>query len=149
RLRDRDRIDRRASKSDRTGKPLTVPQPPKLRGGDDSERNLRSRCPAGGLPSSPTKHHWSRVSIREETKMIRYRKLGYVELNVSDLEKSRKFYEEIVGLEFVGTRSDGAVMFRCDDEDSRSVILHQKQPAGFKSVGWMLEDGSQFELLHR
>jgi 2,3-dihydroxy-p-cumate/2,3-dihydroxybenzoate 3,4-dioxygenase len=40
-------------------------------------------------------------------------------------------------------------MFRCDDEDSRSVILHQKQPAGFKSIGWMLEDGSQFELLHR
>jgi 2,3-dihydroxy-p-cumate/2,3-dihydroxybenzoate 3,4-dioxygenase len=81
--------------------------------------------------------------------MIRYKKLGYVELNVSDLEKSRKFYEEIVGLEFVGKRSDGAVMFRCDDEDSRSVILHQKQPAGFKSIGWMLEDGSQFELLHR
>ena len=81
--------------------------------------------------------------------MIRYRKLGYVELNVSDLEKSRKFYQDIVGLEFVGKRSDGAVMFRCDDEDSRSVILHQKQPAGFKSIGWMLEDGSQFELLHR
>jgi 2,3-dihydroxy-p-cumate/2,3-dihydroxybenzoate 3,4-dioxygenase len=79
--------------------------------------------------------------------MIRYKKLGYVELNVSDLEKSRKFYEDVVGLEFVGKRSDGAVMFRCDDEDSRSVILHQKQPAGFKSVGWMLEDGSQ--LLHR
>src|ERR1700738_24067 len=81
--------------------------------------------------------------------MIRYRKLGYVELNVSDLEKSRKFYEEIVGLELVGKRSDGAVMFRCDDEDSRSVVLHQKQPAGFKSVGWMLEGRSQFELVHR
>jgi 2,3-dihydroxy-p-cumate/2,3-dihydroxybenzoate 3,4-dioxygenase len=81
--------------------------------------------------------------------MIRYRKLGYVELNVSNLERSRKFYEDIVGLEFVGERSDGAVMFRCDDEDPRSVVLHQKQPAGFKSVGWMLEDESQFELLHR
>jgi 2,3-dihydroxy-p-cumate/2,3-dihydroxybenzoate 3,4-dioxygenase len=81
--------------------------------------------------------------------MIRYRKLGYVELNVSNLEKSRKFYEDIVGLEFVGKRSDGAVMFRCDDEDPRSVVLHQKEPAGFKSVGWTLEDESQFELLHR
>ena len=81
--------------------------------------------------------------------MIRYKKLGYVELNVSDLEKSRKFYEDIVGLEYVGKRSDGAVMFRCDDEDPRSVVLHQKQPAGFKSVGWTLEDDSQFELLHR
>src|SRR5258708_8312560 len=80
--------------------------------------------------------------------MIRYKKLGYVELNVSDIEKSRKFYEDIVGLEFVGKRSDGAVMFRCDDEDSRSVILHQKQPAGFKSVGWQLENGSQLALPH-
>src|SRR6201997_1747910 len=89
---------------------------------------------------------FSRVPIREETKMIRYKKLGYVELNVSNLEKSRRFYQDIVGLEFVGERSDGAVMFRCDDEDSRSVVLHQKQPAGFKSVGWMLEGGSQCEL---
>jgi 2,3-dihydroxy-p-cumate/2,3-dihydroxybenzoate 3,4-dioxygenase len=81
--------------------------------------------------------------------MIRYRKLGYVELNVSNLETSRNFYEDVVGLEYVGKRSDGAVMFRCDDEDPRSVILHQKQPAGFKSVGWQLEDEAQFELLHR
>jgi len=34
--------------------------------------------------------------------MIRYKKLGYVELNVSDLDRSRKFYQDIVGLEFVG-----------------------------------------------
>ena len=81
--------------------------------------------------------------------MIRYRKLGYVELNVSNLETSRKFYEDVVGLEYVGKRSDGAVMFRCDDEDPRSVVLHQKQPAGFKSVGWQLEDEAQFEQLHR
>ena len=81
--------------------------------------------------------------------MIRYKKLGYVELNVSDIEKSRRFYQDLVGLEFVGKRSDGAVMFRCDDEESRSVVLHQKQPAGFRSVGWTLEDESQFERLHR
>src|SRR5258708_35387798 len=81
--------------------------------------------------------------------MIRYKKLGYVELNVSNLEKSRRFYEDIVGLEFVGERSDGAVMFRCDEQDSRSVVLHQKQPAALKSVCWMLEGGWQFEVHHR
>ncbi|QPF92969.1 VOC family protein [Bradyrhizobium commune] len=81
--------------------------------------------------------------------MIRYKKLGYVELNVSNLDRSRRFYEDVVGLEFVGERSDGAVLFRCDDEDPRSVVLHQQQPAGFKSVGWQLEDEAQFELLHR
>ena len=81
--------------------------------------------------------------------MIRCKKLGYVELNVSDLERSRKFYQDVVGLDHVRKRADGAEMFRGDDEESRSVILHQKQQAGFKSVGWMLEDDAQFENVHR
>ena len=81
--------------------------------------------------------------------MIRYKKLGYVELNVSDLDRSQKFYQDIVGLEFVGRRADGAIVFRCDDEEQRSVVLHQKMQVGFKSVGWMLEDEGQFENVHR
>jgi 2,3-dihydroxy-p-cumate/2,3-dihydroxybenzoate 3,4-dioxygenase len=81
--------------------------------------------------------------------MIRYKKLGYVELNVSDLEGLRKFYQDVVGLEYVGKRSDGAEMFRCDYEEPRSVVLHQKQQVGFKTVGWMLEDDTQFENVHR
>src|SRR5258705_1231048 len=110
----------------------------------------RSRCFTTGLLLASRQHIPNQAyRYGRKTKMIRYKKLGYVELNVSDLEKSHKFYEDIVGLEFVGKRSDGAVMFRCDDEDSRSVILHQNQPAGSKSVGWQLENGSQFELLHR
>jgi 2,3-dihydroxy-p-cumate/2,3-dihydroxybenzoate 3,4-dioxygenase len=80
--------------------------------------------------------------------MIRYKKLGYVELNVSDLEKSRKFYQDVVGLEYVGKREDGAELFRCD-VDHHSVALHQNASAGFKSVGWMLEDESQFENVYR
>ena len=34
--------------------------------------------------------------------MIRYRKLGYVELMVTDLERSAAFYRDIVGLEPAG-----------------------------------------------
>ncbi len=33
--------------------------------------------------------------------MIRYKKLGYVVLSVTDLDKSVDFYENIVGLQFV------------------------------------------------
>jgi 2,3-dihydroxy-p-cumate/2,3-dihydroxybenzoate 3,4-dioxygenase len=80
--------------------------------------------------------------------MIRYRKLGYVELNVSDLDRSEKFYGDIVGLERVGKRSDGAVLFRCD-EDHHSVVLNRKDGGGLKSVGWMLESEAEFEGLHR
>jgi 2,3-dihydroxy-p-cumate/2,3-dihydroxybenzoate 3,4-dioxygenase len=80
--------------------------------------------------------------------MIRYRKLGYVELNVSDLDRSEKFYGDIVGLQHVGKRSDGAVLFRCD-KDHHSVVLNKKDGGGLKSVGWMLESEGEFEGLHR
>lgn len=80
--------------------------------------------------------------------MIRYNKLGYVELNVSDLERSKAFYRDIVGLEYLGEGLNGSALFRCD-EDRYSLVLHQKEPAGFHCVGWMLEDDSQFEVLHR
>jgi 2,3-dihydroxy-p-cumate/2,3-dihydroxybenzoate 3,4-dioxygenase len=79
--------------------------------------------------------------------MIRYSKLGYVELNVSDIAKSENFYKDVVGLEHVGKRQDGSVLFRCD-VDRYSLALHQANPAGCKRVGWMLEDASQFENLH-
>ena len=80
--------------------------------------------------------------------MIRYKKLGYVELNVSDLATSEKFYRDIVGLEYVGKGDGDSALFRCDS-DHHSVVLHQKKPAGFRCVGWMLGDESQFANLHR
>jgi len=80
--------------------------------------------------------------------MIRYRKLGYVELNVSNLARAREFYERIVGLQWAGTRTDGAELFRCDSEPY-SVVLREQSTAGFRRAGWMLENESQFETLHR
>jgi 2,3-dihydroxy-p-cumate/2,3-dihydroxybenzoate 3,4-dioxygenase len=80
--------------------------------------------------------------------MIRYAKLGSVEFNVSDLARSREFYRDMVGLQEVGERQDGALLFRCDD-DLYSVALHQSSTPGYKRAGWILEDSSQFENLHR
>lgn len=79
--------------------------------------------------------------------MIRYRKLGYTELNVTDLARSRRFYEEMVGLQAVDSTGARA-RFRCDD-DACSVVLHQHGTAGLRAAGFMLEDESQFENLHR
>lgn len=78
--------------------------------------------------------------------MIRYSKLGYVELNVTDIERARSFYEETVGLEYAGLGSDGELRFRCSD-DPYAVVLHRSNIPGFKRVGWMLEDGNQFDPL--
>jgi 2,3-dihydroxy-p-cumate/2,3-dihydroxybenzoate 3,4-dioxygenase len=79
--------------------------------------------------------------------MIRYRKLGYTELNVSDLARSRRFYEEIVGLQFIDADAT-CVRFRCDS-DPYSVVLRQHGTPGFHATGFMLEDESQFDHLHR
>ena len=80
--------------------------------------------------------------------MVRYKKLGYVELNVSDLSRSRNFYENLLGLEFVGEGPRGSLRLRCSD-DPYNVVLHQSSTAGYKRAGWMLEDASQFEALEK
>lgn len=80
--------------------------------------------------------------------MVRYRKLGYVELNVTNLERSRDFYRDFVGLEHIGSRG-GAELFRCDPEEPYSVVLHEAKDAGYKRAGWILEDESQFAVLQR
>jgi 2,3-dihydroxy-p-cumate/2,3-dihydroxybenzoate 3,4-dioxygenase len=78
---------------------------------------------------------------------IRYKKLGYVELNVSDLGRSRDFYEGLLGLQFVEKGPRGELRFRCS-EDPYTVVLHQGTP-GHKRTGWMLENEQQFEHLFR
>src|SRR5690606_27229010 len=75
-------------------------------------------------------------------------KLGYVALNVTNLQRSRDFYREFVGLEYVGARGD-AELFRCDEEEPYSVALHEADAAGFKRAGWILEDESQFAVLQQ
>jgi len=80
--------------------------------------------------------------------MTRYAKLGHVELNVTDLDRSHRFYEEVVGLQFVGTGASGELQFRCDVEH-HSISLHRAAHAGLKRVGLMLEDHAQFKELER
>jgi len=78
--------------------------------------------------------------------MIRYRKLGYVGINVTDLNRARPFYENVVGLQFVDTSPDGALRYRCSD-DYYSVVLHQCAQPGFRYIGLMLQDDNQYEAL--
>jgi 2,3-dihydroxy-p-cumate/2,3-dihydroxybenzoate 3,4-dioxygenase len=78
--------------------------------------------------------------------MVRYRQLGYVALNVTDLQRSRRFYEEVVGLQPNGVGPDGAVYFRFGTAH-HGVVLYQAPVAGFKRFGWQLEDEAQFDAL--
>ena len=79
--------------------------------------------------------------------MIRYSRLGYVELMVTDLERSAMFYRDVVGLQPAGVGPDGERRFKCSD-DPYAIVLHRADKPGFKRGGWLLEDERQFAALH-
>src|SRR6267142_2696496 len=86
------------------------------------------------------------VGRADEDGMIRYQKLGYVGINVTDIGRARAFYENIVGLQFIDTAPNGSVRYRCSD-DCYNVVLHQSAQPGFRYVGLMLQDDDQYDAL--
>lgn len=77
--------------------------------------------------------------------MIRYARLGRVDLNVTDLRRSRHFYSDVVGLQENGA-THASAEFACGP-DPCSIGLHQASQAGLKSVGWELADLNQLRCL--
>src|SRR5882724_8244442 len=89
-----------------------------------------------------------RFPVQETSAMIRYERLGRVDLNVTDLERSGRFYEEIVGLQRAGEAEvDGSLTFRCGT-DNCVVVLHQAPVPGFRSMALALESDQALEALH-
>lgn len=80
--------------------------------------------------------------------MIRYRKLGYAALNVTDLARARAWYASMAGLQVNGNGDAGEVFFRSGAEH-HSLVLHQAAAPGLKRVGWELEGDEQFDVLAR
>lgn len=78
--------------------------------------------------------------------MIRYRKLGYVALNVTDLARAREWYTAMAGLQLNGTGEAGEAFFRAGPEH-HSLVLHEAESAGLKRIGWELESDAQFDVV--
>jgi 2,3-dihydroxy-p-cumate/2,3-dihydroxybenzoate 3,4-dioxygenase len=80
--------------------------------------------------------------------MVRYQRLGRVELNVRELKRSLDFYKNVVGLQPVGDLLDGSAVLRCGSDDC-SVVLHEAAVPGFRSMAIMLEDDTAADALQR
>lgn len=80
--------------------------------------------------------------------MVRYGRLGRVDLNVTDLDRSGAFYERIVGLQRAGGTADAEIAFRCGLDDCE-VVLHRSSTPGFRSVGIELAEDAALDALHR
>jgi 2,3-dihydroxy-p-cumate/2,3-dihydroxybenzoate 3,4-dioxygenase len=70
--------------------------------------------------------------------MIRYSKLGYIALHVSDLEKSCDFYGRLLGLERVESDIPNTAFFR-SSHDHHNLILTQGPNPGLNRIGLELE----------
>ncbi|MCP5265662.1 MAG: VOC family protein [Burkholderiaceae bacterium] len=74
---------------------------------------------------------------------FRYLKPGYVALNVTEPERSSRFFESIVGLtEEPG--ADGVRFFRCS-ADHHNLALYPSDAPGLKRVGFQLESAPDLE----
>ena len=81
--------------------------------------------------------------------MIRYKKLGYLALNVTDLARSTVFYRDTLGLQLVENERSGAgepVFFRCD-WDHHNVMLFEGAKQGLKRIGFEMESAAELERL--
>jgi 2,3-dihydroxy-p-cumate/2,3-dihydroxybenzoate 3,4-dioxygenase len=78
------------------------------------------------------------------TAPFRYKKLGYVALNVTDLARTHDFVMNVYGLDEAGTGPGGERYYRvCGDH--HSVVLHEAKTAGFKRAGWQLDGAAEVE----
>lgn len=73
----------------------------------------------------------------------RYKKLGYVALNVSDLDRSATFYQKLWGLQPNG--GEDVRYFRCGP-DHHNLVLYKGEP-GLKRVAWQMESERDLDLI--
>lgn len=79
--------------------------------------------------------------------LFRYRRLGYVALNVSDIGRSSDFYASLVGLQAAGEFADER-FFRCSSRH-HDVVLHRSQTPGLRRIAWEMESLDDLVLLRR
>jgi len=77
---------------------------------------------------------------------IRYKRLGYVVLNVTDVARSQRFYEDTVGLAKVGASVNGDVYLRCSDRHHDLVLARSDRP-GVRRIGWQMESADALAAL--
>lgn len=69
---------------------------------------------------------------------FRYSKLGYVALNVADIDRSVDFYVDRVGLDLSAREPGGPAFLRCSS-DHHNIVLYPAGAPGLKRVAFELE----------
>jgi 2,3-dihydroxy-p-cumate/2,3-dihydroxybenzoate 3,4-dioxygenase len=78
---------------------------------------------------------------------LRYKRLAYVALRVSDLERSTTFMKDIIGLDDGAPAPAGQRYFRSSN-DHHNVVLIQADAPGLERVAFEMESEQQLSLAH-
>jgi 2,3-dihydroxy-p-cumate/2,3-dihydroxybenzoate 3,4-dioxygenase len=73
---------------------------------------------------------------------FRYKKLGYVALNVADLDRSVAFYRDLVGLDVSDAVPGRAAFLRCS-RDHHNLVLCKAAEPGLKRIAFELESEAE------
>lgn len=73
---------------------------------------------------------------------FRYRKPGYVALSVTDLARSKHFYQDLVGLK-LEQQTPEALYFRCS-ADHHNLVLYEAAQPGLRRIGFELESSKDW-----
>lgn len=79
---------------------------------------------------------------------FRYRRLGYVALDVGDLSRVDAFYRDMIGLAAAGTGLDGERLYRCGNNHHDLVLAAAARP-GLRRVGWEMASADDLARLRR
>lgn len=73
---------------------------------------------------------------------------GHCQLRVLDLEESVHFYQNVMGLQFMGRDRSNRVYFKClDERDHHSLILRQSERAGMDFYAFKVSDRAALDRL--
>lgn len=79
--------------------------------------------------------------------MSRVMRIGHVDLNVLDVNESRKYYVDIMGMEVTKEDTDGTLYLKCWDEwDKYSLVLRPSDEATFNRVGYKVIDDADLDI---
>jgi catechol 2,3-dioxygenase len=75
-------------------------------------------------------------------------RIGHMDLNVLNIEESRAYYENIMGLNVTREDDDGTLYFKCWDEwDKYSLVLRPSEEATFNSLAYKVKADSDLDEL--
>lgn len=80
------------------------------------------------------------------TDRIRFARLGYAKLQITDIAASAAFYRDVVGLA-AEPQADGSAWLRCSDKPYDLILVEGGEP-GLAGVGFELESPAELDKAH-